>query len=170
MARNLLQSFVHGLAYSFHTRRNELTTGLTGNMQAAVNQLFAGMDARYDGAQVKLPTFQNIRDGIRVRLMTFDDRGTTTGHPAPDPHLLACKAAHNYSWQHGQQMRAAAEPKEMDELDLLAEEIYINSCQHVQESDVIGSIITLPSAQPKRERVPRVGRLGQTRPATNSRA
>jgi hypothetical protein len=80
-ARSLLESFVHGLAYSFHNRRNELTAGLTGSRQVAVNQLFADMDARYDGTQVKLPTFRHFRDGIRVRLVTFGNRGTTTGHP-----------------------------------------------------------------------------------------
>jgi hypothetical protein len=116
-------------------------------MQALVDELFAETDTNYDGARIVLPVQKSrVTAGRKVRLVTFAARGT----PAPDPHLLAAKTAHNYLWQHRQKMRGGAKPKEVDELDLLAEEVYINSCQHVQESDVMGSIIRLPPAQPKK--------------------
>jgi hypothetical protein len=58
---------------------------------------------------------------------TADSNNTAkNGHPAPDPLLLAVKAAINWSRKNNQPLRAAAEPlEEEDELDDLAEEEYL---------------------------------------------
>jgi hypothetical protein len=66
-----------------------------------------------------------------LRVVVFSDLETAAGHPAPDPLLLAVKAAINWSRRHEQPLRAAGErPEEQDELDDLAEEEYLEWCDN----------------------------------------
>ena len=67
--------------------------------------------------------------------MTFSDHNDPNGgHPAPDPLLLAAKAARNFTSFHDQHLKAAAEPQEeeweKDELQQLAFEEYLDYCRN----------------------------------------
>ena len=65
---------------------------------------------------------------LKVRMVTFHDVSDADHHPAPDPLLLAVKAATIWSRRKNQPLKAAAEPQEDDdddELSVLAEEQFL---------------------------------------------
>jgi hypothetical protein len=72
-------------------------------------------------------------EALRVRVVEFSshavfNKDEAKRHPAPDPLLLAVKAAINWSRQNNQPLRAAAEPQEEeDELDDLANKQYLQA-------------------------------------------
>jgi hypothetical protein len=63
--------------------------------------------------------------------VTFADPGNK-GHLAPDPLLLAVKSAIHWSRRNQQQLLVVGEPpEEEDEMDILAEELYLESIADV---------------------------------------
>jgi hypothetical protein len=58
-------------------------------------------------------------------MVQFAHHDCTTGHPAPDPLLLAVRAAVIWSWRNNQKLLAAGEIPEEDEFDILAHEQYL---------------------------------------------
>jgi hypothetical protein len=83
-------------------------------------------------AGVKVPVAKNQQDDsqLKVRIVEFADVSDEQRHPAPDPLLLAVRAAATWSWRHNQRLKAAAEPQEEkddgeDELSILAEEQFL---------------------------------------------
>ena len=83
-----------------------------------------------DGISIIVPTSLKV-DGnktLRVRKVKFVGQNVKiSGHPAPDPILLASKAAVVFSTRHEQRLAAGAEPRDDDwsELDELAVEQYL---------------------------------------------
>jgi hypothetical protein len=89
-------------------------------------------------------------DYYNVRKITFFDHVEQHGHVAPDPMLLAFRAAINWSRRHHQQMFAVAEPRELtdeseDDLDAIAMEDYLKWRDETQaarrEKDIVGMSI-----------------------------
>jgi hypothetical protein len=128
-ARDLLTDTVLALAYSFHHRRERMTDGAhVRSIQALERIALTYADAAVDGQGIKVPTErQHPLDNLRVGLIEYAGHDGSTGHPAPDPMLLVIKAAINWSWRNNQKMMMEGKPEEpeVDELDILAEERYL---------------------------------------------
>jgi len=128
-ARQLLEHVLLGMAYS-----------LLNRCQEKWNELFAAEDLRSSFLsptgimKLQVPDAVASKEKLKVRVVEFSNHTAlngeaTEGHPAPDPLLLAVKAAINWSRRNKQPLRAAGEPpEEEDELDVLAEEQYLQMC------------------------------------------
>lgn len=126
-ARTLLTHFVRGLAYSlaFRTenRRRVPDPDVYRKLTAARNTFLRSAGA---GVNVPLATATHPSD-LRVYVVQFKNaygNDNQRGPPAPDPFLLATRAAVTWSTRSNQRVLAAAEPKDpegdWDELDQLA--------------------------------------------------
>jgi hypothetical protein len=121
-ARELLENILKGLAYSrYHNlARADFTESQLMEADALPNYIVFGGGICVPQACL-IPA-----SSCRVRMVQFYDHGSTIGHPAPDPLLLAVRAAVVWSWRNGQKLLAAGEiPEEEDELDTLAHEQYL---------------------------------------------
>jgi hypothetical protein len=123
-ARQLLEQVIRGMAYSLHNRFGGIEDKLDDNQNKKLQELRLYFMNWVGG--VKVPEDKKDKS-LRVRVVQFFDHSSTAGgHPAPDPLLLAVRAAVNWSRRHHQPLLAAGEPQdEEDELDILAEEQYL---------------------------------------------
>lgn len=129
-ALSLLSRVVLGLAYSLRYRSAQMQEFMNETQETRLARLRA-MFVANTGQGVIVPAPNPDPPGpLRVRAVQF--RGPQdpdrTEHLAPDPLLLAAKAAHNWSSRWNQPLLAAAEPEEDefdDELHQLAREQYL---------------------------------------------
>jgi hypothetical protein len=118
-ARGLLERVVLGLAYSFHHR----SKNFGGNLSETQGRKFARLVGRFQtivGDKVFVPkptTLSASGAPLRVRRVSFASATAERGHPAPDPWLLATRAAVTWSRRHYQQLLAEGEPEELDGMD-----------------------------------------------------
>jgi hypothetical protein len=107
-ACELLRNVLCGLAHSFvKERRQEGVQNTRGNLSEG------GLESLNVLGQVTVPSMPNNEQVAprRVRIIRFGDPG---GHMAPDPLLLAVKAAVTWSERHEQQLLAKGEVKDDD--------------------------------------------------------
>jgi hypothetical protein len=124
VARQSLEQAVLGLSYSLLHRINQLEAGVKKSLTLTRLKVLRARHGATNRSGIIVPK-PSGRIWLRVAKVTFEAHSTAKGHPAPDPLLLAAKSAINWSWRHGQQLLAAGEPPEEDELDILAEEQYL---------------------------------------------
>ena len=112
LARSVLSQVVRAMAYSLHKRSEHMGRNLSEALEKDLRMLRDKfIPLTLDGVSVPEATGQ---ESLRVRLVTFEDAASSgPGHPAPDPLLLAVRAAINWSRRHGQDLLAAAEHKEV---------------------------------------------------------
>jgi preprotein translocase subunit SecD len=132
-ARKLLVEVILGMAYWLKHRSEAFERELDTTEKAVTSKLqtlrveFTALSV--DG--VKVPDAQSEQEysQLKVRIVNFCDVSDTEHHPAPDPLLLAVRAAATWSRRHGQPLKAAAEPQdeeeEEDELSVMAEEQFL---------------------------------------------
>jgi hypothetical protein len=152
IARHLLERVVRGLACSLLQR---FPDAVAGRLNAAQKAALDELRAKLRGRGLVVPKASGGGGGgrraarcceppPRVRMVEFGSASSSspppsaTGlHPAPDPLLLAVRAAVNWSARHGQRLlpAAAAEHKDDtdDELDRLAEEEFLEWREEEQE-------------------------------------
>jgi hypothetical protein len=134
-ARHLLEAVILGMAYSLLNCFVSTLSFLDNDSRDRFRELRNVFLIRTGVAKgvvvpkvrpVGIPDSQPV-ESLKVRVVEFSDHNEATGgHPAPDPLLLAVKAAINWSRLNYQALRAAgAPPEEEDELDVLAEEEYL---------------------------------------------
>ena len=128
-ARKLLQRVVLGMAYWMKNRSEAFGRQLPVDsaLQKTLNDL-RGHFTTVTGAGVKVPVAKSGQDNgpLKIRIVEFSDVRVEDGHPAPDPLLLAVRAAATWSWRNEQKLKAAAEPQEdEDELSVLANEQFL---------------------------------------------
>jgi hypothetical protein len=128
IARDLLTDTVLALAYSFHHRRERMTDGANPATITALGLLadnYTPADPSEQGIIVPMRQ-QHDLPNMRVALIEYTGHDENTGHPAPDPMLLAIKAAINWSWRNNQKMmEGKPEEVEEDDLESLEEEEYL---------------------------------------------
>ncbi len=123
-ARVLLESVLRGLAYSLvHNNRPPTVDAEV----AAILTRSRNIVSDIGGVTVPLDAGnRNNPEDRPVRKISFGDDGDETRHMAPDPLLLAVKAAVSWSKRHGQQLLVAGErpDEDIDSLSLLEEEMH----------------------------------------------
>ena len=133
MARNVLDATVLALTFSLYKM-----IGNNHQFNGAQKELLKALIPSIGESDIaKCPRNLSV-ENQRVRKITFaslvdDDAGG--GHPAPDPMLLAVKAANNWSAAHGRRLLAGAEPEEdeMSERSLLALDIHFAVCNDMKK-------------------------------------
>jgi hypothetical protein len=128
-ARKLLKPVILGMAYWLKNRSEAFERELTDDtLRPKLNKL-RGDFTTQTGGGVTVPVAKSGQDysQLKVRIVEFSAVNVEGQHPAPDPLLLAVRAAATWSWRHGQQLKADAEPQEEeeDELSILAEEQFL---------------------------------------------
>ena len=136
MARELLHGVVTGMAYSLRQRLKR-------------------MDKYFDKKkhQQKKKNLENLLEDFKkgtkrgivhpsrktytkpVRLVHFSSHSETSGHPAPDPLLLAVRAAITWSWRQGQKLLVESkeyDDDDVDELDQLGMEEFLEYQRELQ--------------------------------------
>lgn len=117
-ARCLLERVVLGLAYSLHHRSKGFVGNLSETQGRKFNRLVGGFQTIVgDKVFVPKPTLSASGASLRVRRVSFASAADEGGHPAPDPWLLAARAAVTWSRRHFQQLLAEGEPEELDGMD-----------------------------------------------------
>jgi hypothetical protein len=138
-SRQLLEAVILGMAYSLGNCSEGIVSRLDKYSKKDkfrdLREVFlskTGIEGVIvpEARQMGTPDSPSV-ESLKVRVVKFSDHTESKGvagfgHPAPDPLLLAVKAAINWSRKNYQHLRAAAEPpKEDDERDVLAHEEYI---------------------------------------------
>lgn len=143
-ARSLLVSILKGLAFSLRRMDQGKAPFLATDSDQCLNgehwKEVSRLQEEFlkNNGQVKVPS-KGSYDGVKVAKITFWAQGTTGGHPAPDPILLATKAGVNWSKFHDQQLLAGGEPKEDSDSDCthdqsaLAEQEYVEWARELQQ-------------------------------------
>jgi hypothetical protein len=129
-ARSLLEHVILGMAYWLKTISPKIEANLDDDPRSKLQTLRGEFTTKAgQGVTVPLAISDQDQSQVKVRIVTFSDHSSEAGHPAPDPLLLAAKAARNWSSLHEQPLKAAAEPRveewEKDELYYLAEEEFL---------------------------------------------
>lgn len=122
-ARSLLSQAVQGLFYSLKYRQEIVERGMNADSRDMLRELrhkFKTSKSISVPSPLMGPTSldatYNPNAPTLVRLIEFADHGDEQGHPAPDPLLLAFRAAINWSCQNDQDLlKAAAEPPELED-------------------------------------------------------
>jgi hypothetical protein len=136
-ARSLLEHVVKGMAYSLLKRFPHTFTDNLNDTQKTKFDKLRNAFINLRGRGVVVPKGADALPQ-RVRMVEFASSSSATGHPAPDPLLLAVRAAVNWSARRNQRLMAAAEPKdddEDDELDRQAEEEFLAWREEEQERE-----------------------------------
>jgi hypothetical protein len=148
---NVVRAMAHSLEHRFSpTSRVELR--LTFLQEQELARLRKDLPNRFGGG-VLVPRAAVVHQRVgwgrppprRVRMVEFASIASSSeGHPAPDPLLLAVRAAVNWSARHNQRLLAAAEPQDDDgdddgdsdaDLDRLAEEEFLEWRETEQERE-----------------------------------
>jgi hypothetical protein len=138
-ARVLLELLIKGLAYSLLERfPPAITDHWKASQKERLDELRAAFTTNlriHGGLVVPKVNGEDRTQPLRVRMVEFASADGASSsiagrHPAPDPLLLAVRAAVNWSARHDQRLLpTAAEPKdnddEDDELDRLAEQEFL---------------------------------------------
>jgi hypothetical protein len=147
-ARGLLESVVLGLAYSFH-HRSKYFGGFLSETQGRKFQRLVGRFQTIVGDKVFVPKPNPSLSGsqLRVRHVSFASATDEGGHPAPDPWLLAARAAVTWSRRHFQQLLAEGEPEELDGmdeadkvLDVLGVENFLEWRSRINRAQTLGDV------------------------------
>jgi hypothetical protein len=129
-ARGLLERVVLGLAHSLHTRLERRAPNLTeAQRRLLAHRLEAFRTIPNEPNAVYVPeaispaaaaaAASSSSSRLRVRIAEFQSAAAaaagspcpTGGHPAPDPLLLAVRAAVNWSWRNHQKVLESGEPE-----------------------------------------------------------
>jgi hypothetical protein len=129
LAQELLQAVICGMAFSLTAKEHfKLPEGSATELDKLKNAFVFSNVA----GEVTVPTLtkgargEDGDDFPTVRKVSFGPVGDTTRHPAPDPLLLAVKAAVVWSTRHKQQLLAGEEVEDdTDSLSLQAMEEYL---------------------------------------------
>jgi hypothetical protein len=140
-ARQLLEAVILGMAYSLLNCFKERERFLNDDAKDLVNSFVNATESQ----KVKVPVLvarpastPDAAEHRRVRVVEFSSHGAPQGHPAPDPLLLVVKAAINWSRRHDQPLRGAGEPpEEEDELDILAEEEFLERRNNPRQANTL---------------------------------
>jgi hypothetical protein len=125
-ARSLLESVLCGLAFSL-ANNNRPPDSISDDMDELLTNSRNVIVNVVGGVTVPVARVheRNLNNDERhpVRKITFGANGDTARHQAPDPLLLAVKAAVSWSKRNEQQLLAAGErPEDIDILSLIEEE------------------------------------------------
>jgi hypothetical protein len=135
VARTLLTQVLQGLAHSLAHRTKDRELVPKGSVRKLCKEGRKLLRSAGNGVTVPVASSTPPSD-LRVYVVHFVDAFGTdnlNAHPAPDPFLLAVRAAVTWSTRNNQPLLAAAEPKDFegdwDELDQLAID------EHLEERD-----------------------------------
>jgi hypothetical protein len=151
IALGLLRTTLLALAQSLFRLNTSLKAFLPEASHALVNEYWDAIFQLDGSATVFLPKKNEFEP--RVRKITFSDAVNDNDnlgrhhHPAPDPILLAVKAGVVWSKFHNQQLLAGGEvsdDNDMDSLDLLAEEEFLEFRDSMQRCMAIPGEISIP--------------------------
>jgi hypothetical protein len=116
-ARLLLERVVLGLAHSLHSRLGRHESNLTDAQKRmlarrleAFRKIPREPDSVYVPEAIPHPSSPTSAP-LKVRIVEFQSTDSTKGHPAPDPLLLAVRAAINWSWRNHQKVLESGEPE-----------------------------------------------------------
>ena len=136
MARNVLDATVLALTFSI----NKMIVN-KDQFNDAQRELLNPLTPPIGESDIaKCPRKLSV-ENQRVQKVTFAslvDSGAVGGHPAPDPMLLAVKAANNWSAAQGRRLLAVAETEEdeMSERSLLALDIHFAVCNEMKKREM----------------------------------
>jgi hypothetical protein len=127
VARVLLAAVVRGMAYSLKILEHSNLPGKSAAKLEELKNEFIFFNGTTSGVTVPIQKHDAGTGDLRVRKVTFGPVGDMTMHPAPDPLLLAVKAAVIWSTRNGQQLLAGGEVKDDtdDALSIQALEEYM---------------------------------------------
>jgi len=144
LAQGLLSATIKGLAYALIKKSGEKEPWVTRLSEDSRETLQTIRDqfTVVTGKKAILVPTQRQENKKDVRKVTFAPAFASpgkAGHPAPDPLLLAVKAAVNWSKFHGQQLMAGGEDDESDsdmvsEHSLIAMEKYLALQEHYEQA------------------------------------
>jgi hypothetical protein len=109
IARDSLEKFVLGMAFSLHYRTPTWEAELSGQSREILKELRANSESILTDGVIIPKTFGSPGDTLRVGLVAFADLKTEGVHPPPDPMLLVVRAAVNWSWRNNQKLLASGE-------------------------------------------------------------
>jgi hypothetical protein len=141
VARTLLRQFVLGLAYSLAHRSRRYSDRMSVEERGELDLCREAHLASASASGVVAPARNRAGQPWRVRLVTF--RGAAEAgnlHVAPDPLLLAVKAAINWSARHHQKLLPTPEldeeEEEIDDLSALAMERFLDFQRDAARDDL----------------------------------
>ena len=150
MARELLHGVVTGMAYSLRQRLKRMDKYFDKKKhQQKKNNLDNLLEDFKKGPKQGIvhPCRKTYRKP--VRLVHFSSHSDTSGHPAPDPLLLAVRAAITWSWRQGQKLLVTStEDDDFDELDQLGMEEFLEYQRQLQRPPESPEELALALGQP----------------------
>ena len=126
-ARKLLEDVILGIAYWLKHGSEAFESNLDNDAAklrlSEHRNAFKVMTA--EGVVVPVAPSEKELSLLKVRMIKFYDVSNTEHHPAPDPLLLAVKAATIWSRRHNQPLKVVTEPLDEDECEEEEEELSV---------------------------------------------